>query len=179
MIYKKKLVFLENRLYFQVAAHWIIDFPLFTEEDGKLASTHHPFTAPVNEHLSYLDSSDRSVWNSITGQFFDFFLQIFQFISRKISRLFKKINFAGQHYDLVMNGVELGGGSIRIHNSDLQRRVLDILGEPTEQLVNNSQAIFQKKNSTKCIYGIFGNLDFLRESVSLSFSNLAYYFAQS
>ncbi|PAV79240.1 hypothetical protein WR25_09242 [Diploscapter pachys] len=101
------------RMKREVTAHWIVDFPLFTKEDGKLASTHHPFTAPVNEHLSYLDSSDISVWNSITGQ----------------------------HYDLVMNGVELGGGSIRIHNSDLQRRVLDILGEPTEQLEHLLQAL--------------------------------------
>lgn len=40
-----------------------------------------------------------------------------------------------QHFDLVLNGVELGGGSIRIHNGPMQRRVLEILGEETGEMV--------------------------------------------
>lgn len=52
-----------------------------------------------------------------------------------MSTLLDLCNILGQHYDLVMNGQEVGGGSIRIHNAQLQRRVLDILGESSEQLV--------------------------------------------
>lgn len=62
---------------------------------GALESTHHPFTAPVPEHLERLkDGID-------------------------LERI------EAQHYDLVLNGVEIGGGSIRIHNGEMQRHVLD------------------------------------------------------
>lgn len=78
---------------------WVIDFPLvtFKEEQGRFVSTHHPFTAPLQEDIHLLDSSPYTV--------------------------------RGQHYDCVLNGVELGGGSIRIHNSDLQEKIFrDVLG---------------------------------------------------
>ncbi|KAL6743954.1 hypothetical protein Aduo_016935 [Ancylostoma duodenale] len=88
----------------KICAHWIVDFPLFSVEDDKLVSTHHPFTAPVPEHREWLN--DPSKIHKITGQ----------------------------HYDLVLNGVELGGGSIRIHNPQEQAHVLKILGEETEEL---------------------------------------------
>ncbi|KAE9417415.1 hypothetical protein Angca_008521, partial [Angiostrongylus cantonensis] len=89
---------------FQICAHWIVNFPLFSVEDDKLVATHHPFTAPIEEHKQWLDDST------------------------KIS------NIVGQHYDLVMNGVELGGGSIRIHNSKEQAKVLEILGQDTQEM---------------------------------------------
>lgn len=75
---------------------WVQKFPLFTRnENDLLESTHHPFTAPINEHLMLLKNGEK--------------LEAIE----------------AQHYDLVLNGVEIGGGSIRIHDSDLQRHVLE------------------------------------------------------
>ncbi|CAF0754292.1 unnamed protein product [Didymodactylos carnosus] len=74
---------------------WVTDFPLFTydSQTSSLESTHHPFTAPIDEHLAILDNHP--------------------------------LDIIGQHYDLVLNGYEIGGGSIRIHNSKLQRHILE------------------------------------------------------
>uniref|UniRef100_A0ABK8FMV5 Aminoacyl-transfer RNA synthetases class-II family profile domain-containing protein n=2 Tax=Anopheles gambiae TaxID=7165 RepID=A0ABK8FMV5_ANOGA len=81
---------------------WVVDFPMFSEneETGQIESTHHPFTAPHPEDAAAL--SDGCTEN-----------------------IYKIRSLA---YDLVWNGVEIGGGSIRIHNSQLQRTVLkDVL----------------------------------------------------
>ena len=84
---------------------WIVDFPLFeTDETGEIGSTHHPFSAPREE--------DESVVWAYTGA---------KDTDTDAEAL---LNVRGQHYDLVCNGVELGGGSIRIHNSALQTHVL-------------------------------------------------------
>ncbi|KAF7633240.1 Aspartyl-tRNA synthetase [Meloidogyne graminicola] len=82
------ILFKENLFKFV----WINRFPLFlkNEETGEIESAHHPFTAPIPEHLEDL----------------------------KNGKNLEKIE--AQHYDLVLNGEEIGGGSIRIHNADLQ-----------------------------------------------------------
>jgi aspartyl-tRNA synthetase len=85
---------------------WVMDFPLFSPSSGKggseMKSVHHPFTAPVPEDRELLLSGPASV--------------------EQLTQV------KGQHYDLVVNGVELGGGSIRIHCPTLQEHVLtDIL----------------------------------------------------
>ena len=74
---------------------WVIDFPLmhFDEDEGRYVASHHPFTAPVEEDLSLIDSEPRKV--------------------------------RGQHYDIILNGVELGGGSIRIHQPDVQKKIFE------------------------------------------------------
>ncbi|UJR38500.1 hypothetical protein I4U23_031167 [Adineta vaga] len=94
---------------------WITDFPLFTpmaNDRTQLESTHHPFTAPIDEHLSLLSS--KKDWPRIIGQ----------------------------HYDLVLNGFEVGGGSIRIYDSKLQRFILnDILHLPIEHLEHLLKAL--------------------------------------
>jgi len=94
---------------------WITDFPLFTpmaDDNTKFESTHHPFTAPIDEHLSLISS--KKDWSRITGQ----------------------------HYDLVLNGFEVGGGSIRIYDSYLQRFILhDILQLPIEHLEHLLKAL--------------------------------------
>ena len=81
---------------------WVVDFPLFLEEDSKLVSAHHPFTRPLDSHIELLDT--------------------------------KPLEVISTHYDLVLNGWEVGGGSIRIHEADLQEKVLHKLGENTQNL---------------------------------------------
>ncbi|KAJ6649972.1 Aspartate--tRNA ligase, mitochondrial [Pseudolycoriella hygida] len=78
---------------------WVHDFPMFaTDESGKLESVHHPFTAPHPDDLDLFHST----------------------------KDYTKIR--SQAYDLVLNGQEIGGGSIRIHEADMQKNVLnDIL----------------------------------------------------
>ncbi|KJH52360.1 aspartate--tRNA ligase [Dictyocaulus viviparus] len=95
----------------KICAHWIVNFPLFLMEDGKLTATHHPFTAPINEHKHWLNDA------------------------RKLPEII------GQHYDLVMNGVELGGGSIRIHDANEQAHVLKILGQNIEEMSHLLEAL--------------------------------------
>ncbi|VDN07601.1 unnamed protein product [Thelazia callipaeda] len=92
---------------------WITHFPLFViSSDGRLRSAHHPFTAPVPDDLPLLYSPN------------------------------KLLTITAQHYDLVMNGVELGGGSIRIHNGDIQRHVLStILHESSNELEHMLKAL--------------------------------------
>lgn len=90
---------------------WITHFPLFTRADGdkehlargRWSSTHHPFTAPVEADLAALQA-------------------VLQSHDADRERVLKHCK--GQHYDLVLNGVEVGGGSVRIHSPHLQRLVL-------------------------------------------------------
>ncbi|XP_065575704.1 aspartate--tRNA ligase, mitochondrial-like isoform X2 [Artemia franciscana] len=83
--------------------HWVLDFPLFSVNDeGKLESNHHPFTAPHPHDVDLLRENPENV--------------------------------RGLHYDLVMNGNEIAGGSIRIHDPMLQEEVLKLIGEDSSQL---------------------------------------------
>ncbi|SFM14565.1 aspartate--tRNA ligase [Halopseudomonas yangmingensis] len=91
-----------NLLTCEWAPMWVVDFPMFEEnDDGSLSALHHPFTAPQC-------SPEELKANPATA----------------LSRA----------YDMVLNGTELGGGSIRIHRKDMQQAVFDILGiSPEEQ----------------------------------------------
>ena len=77
---------------------WIINFPLFewSDEENKIVSVHHPFTAPKKQDIDKIEKN-----------------------------LF---NVKSRSYDFVLNGVELGGGSIRIHETDIQNRIFSALG---------------------------------------------------
>lgn len=79
---------------------WITDFPLFkwNNEEGRLEAMHHPFTSPVDEDIERLSSGE--LLTSIRAK----------------------------AYDIVLNGHEIGGGSIRIHKSDLQMKIFELLG---------------------------------------------------
>ncbi len=83
---------------------WVVDFPMFefNPEENRLEALHHPFCAPNPHDLG----SDAATWKA----------------SLPTAR--------AQAYDLVLNGLELGGGSLRIHDSDLQRQVLQTIGLP-------------------------------------------------
>jgi len=80
---------------------WVVDFPMFEEEDGQLQALHHPFTAPQQMDPDALRENP-------TGT---------------LSRA----------YDMVLNGCEIGGGSVRIHNMELQQTIFDILGIAREE----------------------------------------------
>ena len=87
---------------------WVTSFPMFEydEQAGRWFSAHHPFTAPVDWSLGGYTGGEKA--------------DLSQLESRA--------------YDLVMNGWELGSGSVRIHRSDVQQRVFEILGiGPEEQ----------------------------------------------
>ena len=82
---------------------WVTDFPLFERNDeGRLVSVHHPFTAPTPEDIPLLESDPAAV--------------------RALA------------YDIVLNGTELGGGSIRIHDPEFQARMFKVLGLPEEEI---------------------------------------------
>jgi aspartyl-tRNA synthetase len=95
---------------------WITEFPLFTMEDsdkvelsrGRWSSCHHPFTSPMQKDIAL-------VKEVLSGQSM---LSVDE--KTRIMNTCK-----GQHYDLVLNGVEIGGGSIRIHDAQLQRSILE------------------------------------------------------
>jgi aspartyl-tRNA synthetase len=86
---------------------WVTDFPLFAwdEKDGRFVSEHHPFTSPKDEYLPNLDSSNKDDIAKIKADC----------------------------YDLVLNGNELGSGSIRIHTSDVQSKIFKIIGLTEEE----------------------------------------------
>lgn len=87
---------------------WIVDFPMFEWDDAhkRWQSVHHPFTSPKTTDLG-------TIKNMIA--------------SNDLADLTAKA------YDLVLNGVEVGGGSIRIHNQQLQQEVFNILGIDEEE----------------------------------------------
>ncbi|MEM9419151.1 MAG: aspartate--tRNA ligase [Planctomycetota bacterium] len=86
---------------------WVVDFPMveWSEDKKRWDSLHHPFTAPNDEDLDKLDSDDHDTIASIKSK----------------------------AYDLVLNGSEMGGGSIRIHRPDVQSKVFKLLGIDEEE----------------------------------------------
>ncbi|RME69456.1 MAG: aspartate--tRNA ligase, partial [Nitrospirae bacterium] len=89
---------------------WIVDFPLleWDDEEGRFQAMHHPFTSPKEEDIEKLmtgDITDHGLLGSLKAR----------------------------AYDIVLNGYELGGGSIRIHRTDLQERMFQVLGITKEE----------------------------------------------
>lgn len=86
---------------------WVLDFPLleWDEDANRFFAMHHPFTSPRPADIEKFTSTDREVLKSIRAD----------------------------AYDLVLNGVEIGGGSIRIHDRDLQAKNFQLLGFTPEE----------------------------------------------
>ena len=86
---------------------WIVDFPLleWSEEDGRFYAMHHPFTAPKPEHMELFYSDKKEDLERVCAN----------------------------AYDFVLNGTELGGGSIRIHDTEVQKRMFEVLGISPEE----------------------------------------------
>ncbi|MEK6673753.1 MAG: aspartate--tRNA ligase [Nitrospirota bacterium] len=91
---------------------WILDFPLleWDEEEGRFQAMHHPFTSPMDEDIEKLFTMDISSPELLTSHF----------------SLLTSIR--AKAYDIVLNGNEIGGGSIRIHRQDIQNRMFELLG---------------------------------------------------
>lgn len=100
---------------------WITEFPLFTRDDsdkdflakGRWSSSHHPFTAPMWEDIPALYRGDIETVCDMN----------FNHISTETFTYFCPLQVRGQHYDLVLNGVEIGGGSVRIHDPLMQDHI--------------------------------------------------------
>jgi aspartyl-tRNA synthetase len=101
-----------NRKDFRVA--WVVDFPsfLWDAEEKRWAANHHPFTAPKDEYLELLRTVPEAELTNPIGP-----LAAVQ----------------AKAYDLVINGYECAGGSIRIHNPDVQQSLFRVLGMTEEQ----------------------------------------------
>ena len=84
------------------AALWVVDFPMFEEnQDGGITAMHHPFTAPNIKSVEELEKDPYSVYANA--------------------------------YDMVLNGYEVGGGSVRIHKNEVQQAVFRVLGISQEE----------------------------------------------
>jgi len=96
---------------------WVLDFPLFeySEEDNRWVARHHPFTAPKPDQISVMINSDPAI------------PQAEQYLDHPYAGI--KANA----YDMVLNGNEIGGGSIRIFQRELQEKMFDALGMSREE----------------------------------------------
>lgn len=85
---------------------WVVDFPMFEEnDDGSFSAVHHPFTSPLDT-AAFLNTANNE-------------LELGKLLSNA--------------YDMVLNGTELGGGSVRIHTAEVQAKVFTLLGISDEE----------------------------------------------
>ncbi|EKO14144.1 aspartate--tRNA ligase [Leptospira kirschneri] len=93
----------------EINVTWIVDFPMFewNKDHKRWDALHHPFTSPSDESIPFFESMETLQKNA--G------------------------NATAKAYDLVMNGVEIGGGSIRIHSREIQNQVFQVLGINEEE----------------------------------------------
>ncbi|CAE7793705.1 aspS [Symbiodinium sp. CCMP2592] len=90
-------------------ALWVVNFPMleWDEDEGRFTAKHHPFTSPWTEDIEKMVSLDHK--------------------DPKLAEV------RANAYDMVINGVEVGGGSVRIHERPLQEKVFSVLGFSKEE----------------------------------------------
>jgi aspartyl-tRNA synthetase len=89
---------------------WVVDYPLleWDEDESRFKAMHHPFTSPTDDDMESL-------------------------LRGEVGDLESTLSLKSKAYDVVLNGTELGGGSIRIHRTDVQRKMFELLGISEEE----------------------------------------------
>ena len=121
-----------------LALCWVVDFPFFERTDksdnpnteGEWTFTHNPFSEPIKEHKESMMQS-KNLGEILTSQ-----------------------------YDIILNGYEIGGGSIRAHEAETLKKVLNIIGHKDEDIEKNFGHMLQAfKNGTPPHGGIAWGFD--------------------
>jgi aspartyl-tRNA synthetase len=99
---------------------WVLDFPLFEygEEENRWNARHHPFTSPKPAHVDVMINNDPVIENP--GKYLEH----------------PYANIKANAYDMVLNGNEIGGGSIRIFQRELQEKMFAALGMSKEEALH-------------------------------------------
>lgn len=99
---------------------WVLDFPLFeyAADDNRWVARHHPFTSPKPDHIQVMIGNSHVIENAA-----EYLLHPYATIKANA-------------YDMVLNGNEIGGGSIRIFQRDLQEKMFDALGMSREEALH-------------------------------------------
>jgi aspartyl-tRNA synthetase len=96
---------------------WVLDFPLFeyAEEDNRWVARHHPFTSPKPDQIPVMINNNPKIENAA------------EYLKHPYA------NIKANAYDMVLNGNEIGGGSIRIFQRELQEKMFEALGMDKEE----------------------------------------------
>lgn len=99
---------------------WVLDFPLFeyAEEENRWVARHHPFTSPKPSDISVMIDNNPVIENAE------------KYLEHPYS------NIKANAYDMVLNGNEIGGGSIRIYQRELQEKMFAALGMTPEEALH-------------------------------------------
>ncbi|MEO6229168.1 MAG: aspartate--tRNA ligase [Ferruginibacter sp.] len=114
-------MYMGERLGLRKADHfkllWVLDFPLFeyAEEDNRWVARHHPFTSPKPDHIDIMINNNPVIEDA----------------SKYLEHPYAGIK--ANAYDMVLNGNEIGGGSIRIYQRNLQEKMFAALGMDAEE----------------------------------------------
>jgi aspartyl-tRNA synthetase len=99
---------------------WVLDFPLFeyAEDENRWVARHHPFTSPKPDHIETMINNDPFIMSAV------------DYLKHPYA------NIKANAYDLVLNGNEIGGGSIRIYQRELQEKMFAALGMTEEEALH-------------------------------------------